>query len=418
MQKKAITLILLVLTLSLSAELIDKIVAKVGTDIILLSDLQKEMAQMQSAGLLEENTNPKDVLNEMINQKLIIQKAKDLNLTVNDEEIKAMAENYLKKVKAQYPNPSAFAADLKKSNLTESDLLNLYKDLLSERNLSEQILNKEIIKKVSVTETEVVNFYNATKDSLAVKPVSWDLGIIFREIKPSQKSKEVKLAEIKEIQKRLKNGEDFATLASTESDCPSKEVGGDLGFFEKGQMVKPFEDAAFALQIGEISDIVESDYGYHIIKVEEKRDKEIRARHILKALSPTAEDSLRERQLMEEIRNRYANGESFAALAREYSMDKESREDDGSLGEFTEKDLPPLFATQILQTPLGEMTPVLENQGMLYIFCRLTEYPPRIYKYEEVKDQAREMLLRQKQADAFNAWIENLRREAFVQITL
>ncbi|HPZ02573.1 MAG TPA: SurA N-terminal domain-containing protein, partial [Candidatus Cloacimonas sp.] len=146
MQKKAITLILLVLTLSLSAELIDKIVAKVGTDIILLSDLQKEMAQMQSAGLLEENTNPKDVLNEMINQKLIIQKAKDLNLTVNDEEIKAMAENYLKKVKAQYPNPSAFAADLKKSNLTESDLLNLYKDLLSERNLSEQILNKEIIK--------------------------------------------------------------------------------------------------------------------------------------------------------------------------------------------------------------------------------------------------------------------------------
>ncbi len=329
-----------------------------------------------------------------------------------------MAENYLKKVKAQYPNPSAFAADLKKSNLTESDLLNLYKDLLSERNLSEQILNKEIIKKVSVTETEVVNFYNATKDSLAVKPVSWDLGIIFREIKPSQKSKEVKLAEIKEIQKRLKNGEDFATLASTESDCPSKEVGGDLGFFEKGQMVKPFEDAAFALQIGEISDIVESDYGYHIIKVEEKRDKEIRARHILKALSPTAEDSLRERQLMEEIRNRYANGESFAALAREYSMDKESREDDGSLGEFTEKDLPPLFATQILQTPVGEMTPVLENQGMLYIFCRLKEYPPRIYKYEEVKDQAREMLLRQKQADAFNAWIENLRREAFVQITL
>ncbi|HQP33452.1 MAG TPA: peptidylprolyl isomerase, partial [Candidatus Cloacimonas sp.] len=70
MQKTAITLILLVLTLSLSAELIDKIVAKVGTDIILLSDLQKEMAQMQSAGLLEENTNPKDVLNEMINQKL------------------------------------------------------------------------------------------------------------------------------------------------------------------------------------------------------------------------------------------------------------------------------------------------------------------------------------------------------------
>ena len=131
MRKLAITLILLVLTLFLSAELIDKIVAKVGTDIILLSDLQKEMVQMQSAGLLEENTDPRDVLDEMINQKLIIQKAKDLNITVNNDEIKAMAENYLKKVKAQYPSSSAFAADLKKSKLTESDLLQLYRDILT-----------------------------------------------------------------------------------------------------------------------------------------------------------------------------------------------------------------------------------------------------------------------------------------------
>ena len=417
-RKLTLALLLIVFTLSLTAELIDKIVAKVGTDIILLSDLQKEMAQMQSAGILKEDTDPGAVLNEMINQKLIIQKAKDLNLTVNNDEIKTMAENYLKKIKAQYPSSADFNADLKKSKLTESDLLQLYKDLLTERALSEQILNKEIVNKVTVTEKEVINFYNATKDTLAVKPVSWDLGIIFREIKPNQKSKEAKLAEIKEIQKRLQKGEDFATLAAAESDCPSKEVGGDLGFFKRGQMVKPFEDAAFALKVGEISDIVESEFGYHIIKLEEKRGEEIRARHILKTVVPSAEDSLSERQLMEEIRNRFANGESFASLAEEYSMDEESKKDGGLLGEFAEKDLPPLFAPQIMQTPVGQFTPVLENNGMLYIFCRLQEYPPRIYKYEEVKDQAREMLLKKKQYDAFNIWIENLRREAFVQITL
>jgi len=328
-RKLTLALLLIVFTLSLTAELIDKIVAKVGTDIILLSDLQKEMAQMQSAGILKEGTDPGAVLNEMINQKLIIQKAKDLNLTVNNDEIKTMAENYLKKIKAQYPSSADFNADLKKSKLTESDLLQLYKDLLTERALSEQILNKEIVNKVTVTEKEVINFYNATKDTLAVKPVSWDLGIIFREIKPNQKSKEAKLAEIKEIQKRLQKGEDFATLAAAESDCPSKEVGGDLGFFKRGQMVKPFEDAAFALKVGEISDIVESEFGYHIIKLEEKRGEEIRARHILKTVVPSAEDSLSERQLMEEIRNRFANGESFASLAEEYSMDEESKKDGG-----------------------------------------------------------------------------------------
>jgi peptidyl-prolyl cis-trans isomerase SurA len=418
MRKLTITLILIIFSLMLSAELVDKIVAKVGTDIILLSDLQKELAQMQRAGYLDENTDPRMVLEEMVNQKLIIQKAKDLKLTVNEDEIKSMAENYLKKIKAQYPSPAAFSTDLKNSKLTESDLLQFYKDMLTEQSLIDQILKREITSKVSVSEAEVEHFYNETKDSLAVKPVSWELGLIVREIKPSEATKQAKLAEIKEIQNRLKNGEDFATIAKNESDCPSKEVGGDLGFVKKGQMVKPFEDAAFALKLGEISDIVESNYGYHIIKLEEKKGEEIRVRQILKMLTSTAEDSLRERQLMEEIRTRYANGESFASLAKEYSMDKESSEDGGSLGEFTEKDIPPLFSVQIMQTPVGEMTPVLENSGLLYIFCRLQEYPPRMYSFNEVKDQVRDLVLRMKQNEAYNSWIANLRKEAYVQITL
>ena len=143
--------------------------------------------------------------------------------------------------------------------------------MLTEQSLIDQILKREITSKVSVSEAEVEHFYNETKDSLAVKPVSWELGLIVREIKPSEATKQAKLAEIKEIQNRLKNGEDFATIAINESDCPSKEVGGDLGFVKKGQMVKPFEDAAFALKLVEISDILESNYGYHIIKLEEKK---------------------------------------------------------------------------------------------------------------------------------------------------
>lgn len=416
--KLTLSLLLIIFTIALSAELVDKIVAKVGTEIILLSDLQKEILQMRSAGIIDENTNPAAVLDEMIKQKLIIQKAKELNLTANNEEIKSTAEGYLKKIKSQYPSAAAFNEDLKKSKLTESDLLQIYKDILTEQSLSDQILKKEIVNKVSVTDKEVKNFYEATKDTLAVKPVSWELGLIVRDIKPSEETRAAKLAEIKTIQQRLKNGEDFATLASSVSECPSKDVGGDLGFFKKGQMVKPFEDAAFALKIGEVSDIVESEFGFHIIKMEEKKGDQIRVRHILKTLSATAEDSLRERQLMEEIRNRYAQGESFASLAKAYSMDKDSSEDGGSLGEFTEKELPPLFSAHIMQTPVGEMTPVLENNGYLYLFCRLQEYPPRMFSFEEVKDQVRDLVLKKKQSEAYNTWINNLRQEAYVQVSL
>ncbi len=417
--KRAFLAALIILSMAgLSAELVDKIVAKVGTDIILLSDLQKQLAQMQQAKVLTPDTDPQDVLNEMVEQKLMLQKARDLNVKVDDARIKSMAERYLKQVKSRYDTEAAFTADLKKSKLTESDLLKYYVDMLTESALTEQLVDKYISTKIKVSEPEMQAFYTATKDSLAIKPVSWKLGMIMREIKPGKDAQAEKLAQLKEIQQRLKNGEDFAALASAESDCPSKEVGGDLGFFKRGMMVKPFEDAAFALQPGEISDIVESQFGYHIIKLEEVKGDEIRARHILKMVAATSADTLNEHKLMEYIRSRFAKGESFASLAAQYSMDPESAAESGSLGEFGEKDFPELFATQIMQTPVGQLTPVLENEGLLYLFIRSEEMPSRTYSYDEVKDQVQKMLFRRKQMEAYSKWISELKRESYVQITL
>jgi len=419
MKKALLSLLIMLLYMAaLSAELVDKIVAKVGTEIILLSDLQKQLAQMQQAKALTPDTDPLDVLNDLVAQKLMIQKAKELDIKVDEAKVKKMAEQYLKQIKSRYPNDAAFNTELKKSKLTESDLMKYYVDMLTESSLTEQLVDRQITAQISVNEQEMLDFYETTKDTLAVKPVSWNLSMIMREIAPSQAAKEEKQALLRGLLNRLNNGEDFAALASEYSECPSKEVGGDLGFFTKGQMVKPFEDAAFALDTGQISDIVETQFGYHIIKMEEKRGNEIRVRHILKMLSASAADSLSERNLMEDIRNRISNGEGFAVLAKQYSMDPESANDNGSLGEFSEEVLPPLFITQIMQAPVGQLTPVLENEGMLYLFIRTEELPPRIYSYNEVKDQVQKLLFGKKQMDAYNKWISELKKESYVQISL
>ncbi|MBP7310676.1 MAG: peptidylprolyl isomerase [Candidatus Cloacimonetes bacterium] len=417
--KKCIMLSLMLLVLVvMQAELVDKIVAQVGTDIILLSDLQKQLAQMQSSGTMKEDTDPQQVLSSMIVQKLMIQKAKELNIKVDETKIKSMATRYLKQVKSQYPSDAEFTKDLRDSKLTEADLLKYYEDMFTESSLTEQMVTQQISSKINISDEEMEDFYAATKDTLAVKPTTWKVGMIIREIKSSEASRKAKLAEMEKIQERLKKGEDFANLAAAESDCPSKEVGGDLGFFTAGMMVKPFEDAAFKLNIGEVSEIVETQFGYHIIKVEEKRGTEVRARHILKMLSASAADTLAERELMETIRQRFIAGESFATLAGEYSTDEESKADGGSIGEFSQKDFPELFAVQVMQAPVGGITPVLENEGMLYLFSRLEELPPRIFSYEEVKEQVQQFLFRQKQMETYDQWVDKLMKESYVQITL
>jgi len=290
--------------------------------------------------------------------------------------------------------------------------------MITESALTEQLVSKHISSKVKVTEKEMQQYYQSTKDTLAVKPVTWQLGMIMREVNPGEEAAAQKLSELQAILARLAKGEDFAGIATTESDCPSKAVGGDLGFFKAGMMVKPFEDAAFALNVGEVSGIVETQFGYHIIKLEEKRGNEIRARHILKALSATESDTNNERVLMESIRSRFAAGESFSSLALAYSMDPESKADGGIIGDFSEKEFPELFAAPIMQAPVGELTPVLENEGMLYLFIRLQEIPSRVFAYEEVKEQLRQFIFRQKQMEEYDKWMTNLKRESYVQIIL
>ncbi len=418
MKKALIVLLLLFAVIAARAEVVDRIVAKVGTDIILLSDLQKQLAQMQSAKVLKPDTDPRAVLVEMIEQKLMIQKAKDLNIKTDDARIKSNAERYLKQIKSRYPNEQAFITDLKKSKLTESDLLKYYVDMLTESALTDQLVSKYISSKVKINDKEKLAFYNATKDTLAVKPVSWKLGMIMREVNAGAQVDAQKQVEIQSLLARLKAGEDFATLAAAESDCPSKEVGGDLGFFKRGMMVKPFEDAAFALNEGEISGVVKTQFGYHIIKLEEKKGDEIRARHILKMVSATGADSLAERNLMESIRERFIAGESFASLASAYSMDPETKNDGGVIGEFAESELPELFAVNIMQVPVGQISPVMENEGLLYLFIRLEELPPRVFSYEEVKEQVEQYLFQKKQMEAYGKWMSDLKRESYVQILL
>ncbi|MDP2172484.1 MAG: peptidylprolyl isomerase [Candidatus Cloacimonadaceae bacterium] len=418
MKRLLIAMLLMLCLTMINAELVDRIVAKIGSDIILMSDVHKQMMQMQSAKKLTPDITPKDVLNQMIEQKVLLQKARELGIKVDETKIKTFADRYIREIRARYPSEAEFNVDLAKMKLTQADLLKYYMDMLTENAMTEQLVDRFVSSKTVVSETKIRNFYETTKDSLAVRPVSWKTGMIMREINASKATQEEKLNRMKAIRERAMSGEDFAALANLESDCPSKARGGDLDYFRKGMMVKTFENAAFKLGIGEVSDVVKTEFGYHLIKVEEKRGEEIRARHILKILTPTLQDSVAAFDLMENIRARYLRGEDFSTLATQFSEDVDTASKGGIIGDFAQEEMPPLFATVLMSTPIGEPTEVLENEGMLYLFVRLKEYPSRLYTYDEIKDEIGKFLFQNKQMKVYDEWVAELIAASYVQIMI
>lgn len=417
--KRAVVIILfVVLSVMLTADVLDRIVAKVGTEIILLSDLQKQITQLVSTGIDPQLLSPERVLEQMIEQKLLVQKAKELNITADEEAINKYAERYLSDIKSRYPSEADFQVELRQMNTTQRELQKFLADQIRENYLTEQLVEKYISSRIKITEPDMQSFYEATKDSLAIKPITWELSLILREIRPSEETVVRIVAETEELLESLKSGADFAELAGEHSDCPSSQQGGDLGYFRRGTMVKPFEDAAFALDIGEISEIVQSNFGYHIIKLTDRRGDEIKASHILKIMQAGEEDAEREKALMESIRERILAGESFAELAREYSFDTNSSEDGGLLGEFGVQDLPELFAPVIMASDVGVPTEVLQNEGLIYIFIRENESAQRIFEYHEVKEQVKEYLYQLRQMEYYDEWMEETKSKAFIEYKL
>lgn len=208
-----------------------------------------------------------DVLDSLIEIELLYQESKKKGIQVTAEAI----SNQLMAFKQRFQGDVKFQKMLTENNLTESD----FKERIQRREAIQQLIDKEVAQKVVITDEESKAYYDTNpqffKKSEQVK-ASHILIKVDATASEAQKAEARK--KIKEVQQKLQKGEDFATLAQNYSQGPSGPKGGDLGSFGRGQMVKPFEEAAFRLQPNEVSDIVETRFGYHLIKVLDKKPAE------------------------------------------------------------------------------------------------------------------------------------------------
>jgi len=203
------------------------------------------------------------ILDNLISRELLSQEVAKKGIKVDDAEVNAQLETVKKG-----SSPEDFANSLKQMNITEKDL----KEHFASQLAIKKLVDKELTSKVAVTPEEVKAFYDKNPEVFKTPEMIRASHILVKVDKTATAEQKAKaLEKIQSVQKRLQAGEDFAQVAKEVSDCPSKAEGGDLNFFQKGQMVAPFEDTAFALKTGETSGIVETEFGYHIIKVTDKK---------------------------------------------------------------------------------------------------------------------------------------------------
>jgi len=207
----------------------------------------------------------KQVLDRLIDEELLFQEAKNLKLIVGKDVVDAE----IGKARSQFPTPEAFSEALTQNKLTEDGL----RAVIS-RNLSIQAFVENVVAKgVVVSDAEVHDFYTGNKDKFESPEQAHARHILVSvDEKADEQTRQAGKAKADDLLAQLKGGANFEELARKSSDCPSAPQGGDLGFFGHGQMVQEFDTAAFALKPGELSGVVTTKFGYHIIKLEEKKD--------------------------------------------------------------------------------------------------------------------------------------------------
>ena len=405
-------------------DLVDGISAVVGDEIVLESDIleQQNYAIQQGAA----QTNKCEFMEQILSNKLLIYKAKkDTLIQDRTAAIRAQAGDKYNQILSQFPSERAmldsykFRSSYEMKNVIEKmDIDNYYAQ-------SKYAL---ITDKVNITPNEVTDFYNAFKYQLPQVKDEVVLSKIVMFPKLTDAHKQEIIDKLKKIKQDILNGETFENKARIYSDDPGSAANGGLYTnIGRGKMVKIFEATALNLQEGEISDPVESEFGFHIIQLVKKSGKLYDARHILLKAEPNAEEIATAKAEMEQIRKDILEGKiTFKDAAYKHSDDKNTKfnagvipAEDGS--DRQEKiNLPATIAYQIAGVNKGDLTEVFMdelNQKKAVVLMKVNDIIPEhsldiATDFERIKSFA----LNKKKNEVLEKWVKENLADTFISL--
>lgn len=406
-------------------ETVDKIVAVVGKEAITATELaaQIELVAFQTNKKPTSQDEIKqfqiEVLEQMISDKLFLLEAqKDTSISIRTEEIDKALEEQIARIAANYESNEAFISRLSQEGLTLRDLQKRYRADIENQLLRQRHIQKKLYS-VSVSKHEVEEFYRQFEDSIPTQPEATKLSHILLQIRPAYSVEDSVKQLAMSLRERIIGGEDFAALAVQYASLGAGANGGDLGFVSRDDVVPEFSRAAFALNDGEISGAVRTQFGYHIIRLEGKRDDQARLRHILLAVVPSAQDTAATMALADSLIEEARSGTDFQELAKTFSTDDQSRAQGGELGWFATNQLPQDFVEPLQgwQTAGEIKGPILSQFGVHIL--KLLEYQSAkkldlVGDFDQVKELARQ----DKTGKLVDKWIADIKDRTYIEYRL
>ncbi len=310
---------------------IDKVVAVVGKNVILQSDVEIQYIQYRMQGGVSGTARSIkcQILEDMMFQKLMLDQAEMDSISVSDEQVDAEIDRRVNMLISRSGSKENLENYFGKSM---SDIKDELRDPVEEHLLQEQVQN-DIVKDVVVTPTEVKAFYKSLPtDSLPMVNTQYEIVQIVKRPPISIDEKLAVKDKLYQIRRRILDGESFSTMAVLYSEDPgSATKGGELGFVGKGELAREFETAAFNLREGEISEVVETEFGFHIIQLIEKRDDMVNCRHILMSAKVSVESlEAAQNQLDSVVRQIREGNITFEEACKKFS-DDDSRNNGGHI---------------------------------------------------------------------------------------
>jgi peptidyl-prolyl cis-trans isomerase SurA len=407
---------------------VDKIIATIGSEFVLYSDVQElfEYAKQQQPNY--DQRLQCQIIDQLISSKLLLNQARLDSVEVSDIEVEGEIERRMEYILSQMNGNVEFFQEYYGKTPLEyrEELRGPLKEELTIQRIQGQLINE-----VQITPKEVIEFYNSIPtDSLPFLNAEVELAEIVYKPKVSDEEKEKSLKQVQEIKQRILNGEDFAELASIYSDDPgSGKRGGDLDWQKRGTFVPEFEAEAYNLEKGELSDIVETQFGYHLIQLLDRRGNSINTRHILVKPNIFIADLEKAKAELDSIKFKIENDSlDFGYAVKRYSdKDQFSYNNAGRMRNpktgdtfFETSELPHQIYFAIESLEVGEVSDPIEFEergDKLYRIVQIqSKTRPHQASITEDYDRIQTFAKESKKNEYFNEWMAEKLGQTYIKI--